>query len=112
MIGLALLLATGCGPMQLAGNWSVTAFNNDCRGVLALRQDDEDLTGSFACLDRNGWNPQGQVTGSLRGDSVSLQWSEPGYLPVLVAATARDEQRMSGVVNGSGFVNAPFNATR
>lgn len=105
-----LLLLTGCGPMDLSGNWRFSQELNgggSYSGTLILRQEDGDLTGTHA--DNNN---SGSVEGTIRGDEVSMTWRSTGFQPWLVTADAKSDSSMSGIAHGSGFDGTSFTAVR
>ncbi len=109
IVAIALLaaLAVGCGPMQLAGNWTVNiAGTGGCAGTMGIRQTGSDFEGAWAC-----GAAEGDVVGAVSGEDVSIRWTATGYRDVLLTAKAGD-RTMSGTVNGSGFSGNSFFATR
>lgn len=107
LLALIAVLASGCGPLPLAGNWRVQVFGTGgCSGTMAIRQAGADLDGAWACGAL-----EGSVLGAVSGDSVSIRWSATGYRDMLITANASDHS-MSGRINGSGYSGQPFSADR
>lgn len=109
MLVVVALLASGCGPMNLAGNWQTTIGLGDGRyfdATMALTQSGATLGGAYASSAL-----QGGISGSLAGDDVSMVWRETGYEDILITANA-SERSMSGKANGSGFPNTAFSANK
>lgn len=112
-LALLAVLASGCGPMQLAGNWNVMldrGGTSRCIGTMALVQDGASLGGTFVCTGSK--ELQGSANGSVRDDNVSLTWSASGFMPILITCLAKNDHDMSGTANGSGLNAANFDAVR
>lgn len=112
-LALLAVLASGCGPMQIAGNWNVIldrGGTTQCIGTMALVQDGASLGGTFACSGSK--QIQGGATGSVRDDNVSLTWTASGLQPILITCLAKNDHDMSGTANGSGLNEAIFDGVR
>jgi hypothetical protein len=106
------LTLAACGP-ALSGDWHFRFFFQDgttqCSGKMAIRENTSAFDGTWQCDE---FKFGGALEGHFDDPDISFKLNPgSGWTQALMTGTATDKT-IDGVLNGSGFTNAPFKATR
>lgn len=98
-------------PVSLAGFEDFaagqrTTFLNGDNGLLTVAIDGTVIRGTWRIALSLGVD----VEGTLNGSSVNLTATSPGLNPATATATIQPDGSWVGIINGSGWSNAPFTA--